>query len=322
MTRAGRLCAAVLLCAAAGLAQAQAFPSRPIRIIVPISAGSSTDIIARLTADKLRDALGQPVIVENRPGAGGTIGGAIVAKAPPDGYTLFVHSNAHTVNAALYSNLPYDPLGDFAGVTNLVTLPNVLVVAPSKNLRSVAELQAAAKASRDKLTFGSGGVGSAAHMNGEHFRAMAKFDAIHVPFRGTPEAMVDTMAGRIDFSFLPLASILSSLKDGKLLPLAVASEQRSRLLPEVPTTVEAGVPNSSFMIWIGMMAPAQTPRDVVNLINREVVKAYQTPDVVQRLAALGADPATNKPEEFDASMRRELATLKEVVRAAGIKLDN
>jgi len=220
---AGALAAAV----PAGIARAETYPSRIIKIIVPISAGSTTDVVARSVGEDLRVALGQTVLVDNRPGAGGTIGAAAVAKSPPDGYTLLVVSASHTANAALYSSLPYDTQKDFRGITRLAIAPLILVTSPGKNIKSVADLVARAKAHPGEMTYGSGGVGSAAHMNAEQFRAMAKFDAVHVPYRGTPEMMADVIAGRVDFGFISTVTALGALHDGKLVALACGAGQRS-----------------------------------------------------------------------------------------------
>ena len=304
---------------AASIASAQPYPNKIIHIIVPFSPGSATDIIARTIGDKLSAGLGQPVVVENRPGAGGTIGAGVVAAAAPDGYTLLVQSSGHTVNPHIYTTLSYDTLRDFAGVTTLVNLPNVLVIAPGKGIKSVQELVAAAKAKPGPLNYASAGSGSATHMNAEKFRAAAGFDAVHIPYKGTPEAITEVIAGRVDYFFAPMVSGLPMIKDGKVLALAVGSAKRSSVLPDVPTTVEAGVAGSDYNFWIGMLAPAKTPRDIVTRLNEEVLKALQAPEVKERLAKLGAEPLPMSPEQFDAYIREELAANARIVKAAGIK---
>ncbi len=323
-----RLCKSVLsmsilaLAALAGAVAAQDYPARVIRIIVPISTGSTTDVIARIVAEGMRASIGQSVIVENRPGAGGTVGSALVAKAAPDGYTLLVVSSAHTSNPVMYAKLPYDGANDFKGITMLATLPQILVTAPSRNLKSVAELVERARARPGSLTYGSGGVGSAVHMNVEQFRAMAKFEALHVPYRGTPEVVTDLIAGAIDFSFIPVGNVLGAIREGRLLALAAGTEQRSRLLPDVPTTVEAGVAGSSYGPWIGMFAPAGTPAVVLERLNREAVKALRSPEAAQKFSGFGAEAAPMGADAFDALVAREVAAIRELVRVAKIPVNN
>ncbi len=309
----------MLAAVAAPAAWAQAWPNKPVKIIVPFTPGSGTDIIARTIGEKLSTAFGQPFLIENKPGAGGTIGASQVAKSPADGYTLLVHSAGHAANAAIYANLNYDTVNDFAGISLLATLPNVLVVPANGPYRSVAELIAAGKAKPGTLNYASAGSGSATHMNAEKFRASAQFDAQHVPFKGTPEALTETMAGRIDYFFAPVVSALPLIKDKKLTALAVGSAKRSVLLPDVPTTVEAGVANSDFNFWIGMLAPANTPKDIVARLNQEIQKTLQLPEVKERFASLGAEPQPTSAAQFDAFIKAEVASLGAIVKAAGIK---
>jgi tripartite-type tricarboxylate transporter receptor subunit TctC len=310
---------ALLLTLTASVAWGQAWPAKPVKIIVPFTPGSGTDIIARSVAEKLTNALGQPFLIENKPGAGGTIGASQVANSPADGYTLLVHSAGHAANAAIYQNLNYDTVNDFAGISLLATLPNVMVVPATGRYKTVAEVIAAAKAKPGTLNYASAGAGSATHMNAEKFRASAQFDALHIPFKGTPEALTETMAGRIDFFFAPLVSALPLIKDKKLTALAVGSAKRSPLLPDVPTTVEAGVANSEFNFWIGMLAPASTPREIIARLNQEVQKALQLPEIRERFASLGAEPQPTSAAEFDAFIKTEVATLGAIVKSAGIK---
>src|SRR5215467_7048026 len=241
-----RLIAALVLGTLALCAQSQTWPTKPIRVIVPFTPGSGTDIMARTVSEKLTPQLGQPIVIENRPGAGGTIGGAIVAKSDPDGYTLFVHSSSYTVTPSTYKDLPYDTLRDLTGVIPLGLLPNVLVMAPSKGIRSVKQLVATAKAKPGSMNSASVGVGSATHLNAERFRLGAGIDTVNIPFKGSAEALTEIVTGRVDFYFCPVNAVLPLLKDGKLVALAVGSSKRSQALPDLPTTLEAGVPDSDY----------------------------------------------------------------------------
>ena len=311
---------AVVLSLVASVALAQsAYPTKPIHIIVPFTAGSGTDVVARSVGDALGKSLGQPVVIENKPGAGGSLGAAQVARADPDGYTLLVHSAGHAVNQAIYPNLSYDTLRDFAGITTLANLPNVLVVPPSRGWKTVRDLIAAAKAKPGELNFGSAGVGSATHMNEEKFRIKAGIEVTHVPFRGTPEALAEVIAGRIDAFFAPLVAALPLIKDGKVLALAVSTPARSATLPDLPTTVEAGVAGSEYVFWVAMLAPAKTPREIVRRLNEEVIKTLTAPDVKSRLASLGAEPMPMTPDAFDAFVRGEVEQATQIAKAANLK---
>jgi tripartite-type tricarboxylate transporter receptor subunit TctC len=299
-------------------AQGPAYPTKPIRVVVPFTAGSTTDIIARAITDKLGASLGQQVIVDNRGGAGGTIGAAAVAHAAPDGYTLLIHSSSHTVSPSTFAKLPYDTLKDFAGVTPIATLPNVLVVSPAKNLRSVKELVDTAMAKPGALNFASAGQGSATHLNAEKFKVQAGINTTHIPFKGSPEAVNEVLAGRVEYYFSPIAPVLPQIREGRLLALAVGSPKRSSALPDIPTTAEAGVPNSEFNFWIGMMAPAKTPREIVAKLHAEVQKALASEDVKERFAKLGAEVWTLPPEQFDQYIREEVNVNSKLVKDAGI----
>lgn len=301
-------------------AQSSAFPGKPIRFIVPFTAGSGTDVISRAIGDAISKSTGQPVIIENRPGAGGTVGASLVARSEADGYTVLIHSSGHAVNAAIYPNLPYDTLRDFSGVTPLAHLPNVLVVAPARGWKSVKDLVAAARDKPAKLNFASAGTGSATHMNAEKFRLQAGIEGEHVPFRGTPEALTEVIAGRVDWFFAPLVSALPLIKDGKVQALAVSTPARSAVMPDVPTTIEAGVAGSDYVFWVGMLVPAKTPRDVVKRLNEETLKALATADVKERFARLGAEGMPMSPEAFDTFIRREVDDNARVVKAANIKV--
>jgi len=319
MSRFWKWIAAIVLCAAQTAAWAQAWPAKTVRFIVPFTPGSGTDIMARTVSDKLTAQLGQTVVVENRPGAGGTIGAGLVAKADPDGYVILVHSSSYTVTPSTYKNLSYDTLRDLTGVVPLGLLPNVLVIAPSKGIRSVKELVAAAKAKPGSMNSASVGIGSATHLNAERFRLGAGIDVVNIPFKGTPEALTEVITGRVDYYFCPVNAVLPFLKDGNVLALAVGSSKRSLALPELPTTLEAGVANSDYNFWVGMFAPAKTPSDTVNRLYRETVKALTLPDVREKLARLGAEPMDYNPDQFSAYLRGEIASNAALVKAAGIK---
>ena len=299
------------------LAQA-GYPSKPIRVIVPFAAGSTTDIIARAIADKMGQSMGQTLVIENKGGASGTIGQAQVASAAPDGYTLMVHSSSHTVSPHTFAKLPFDTVADFAGVTPISTLPNALVISPAKNIKTPKELVAAAKAKPGSINFASAGQGSATHLNAEKFKLAAKIDATNIPFKGSADAVTEVLSGRVDYYFSPIAPVIGQIKEGHLLALAVGSPQRAAALPDVPTTAEAGVPGSEFNFWIGMMAPAKTPRDIVNRLHDEVAKALASPEVKERFLKLGADAWTLKPEQFDAYIKDEIASNATLVKAAGL----
>src|SRR2546428_1256301 len=295
----GRSIAALALCAVHAGAQAQAWPTKPVRIIVPFTPGSGTDIMARRASENLAAQLAQPAVVETRPGAGGTIGAAQVAKAEPDGHTLLVHSSSYTVTPSTYGNLPYDTLRDLTGVVPLGLLPNVLVISPAKGIRSVKELIAAAKAKPGSMNSASVGIGSATHLNAERFRLGAGIETVNIPFKGSPEALTEIVTGRVDFYFCPVNAILPLLKDGKLVALAVGSTKRSLAPPELPTTLEAGVPNSDYNFWVGMFAPAKTRREVVSRLHQETAKALRAADVREKMARLGAEPMDYNPEQFN-----------------------
>lgn len=318
-----RLVVAAALCGTAllpSLGHAQgAYPNKPIRVIVPFAAGSTTDIIARAIADKVGASLGQPLVVDNRGGASGTIGQTAVATAAPDGYTLLVHSSSHTVSPSTFIKLPFDTVADFAAISPISSLSNVLVIAPSKNIKTLGELLATARAKPGSLNFASAGQGSATHLNAEKFKMAANIQATNIPFKGSAEAVSEVIAGRVDYYFSPIAPVIGQIKSGQLAALAVGSPRRSSALPEVPTTAEAGVPGSEFNFWIGMLAPAKTPREIINRLNEEVAKALASPEVKERFAKLGADAWTLKPEQFDAYIKDEIASNARLVKAAGLQ---
>ena len=300
-------------------ARAETWPSKPIRAIVPFAAGSTTDIVPRVIFDQLSTQLGQSIVVENRAGAGGTIGSAFVATSEPDGYTLLAHGSALTISPALYSNLSFDPMGDLAPVIPLGISPAVLVVPPDRGWRTAGDLIAAAKAKPGALNFSSVGVGSATHLSAERFRRSAGMDAVHVPFKGGAEAMTEVIAGRIDFFFGPVGLVLPHIRDGKLRALVVNGAMRSSALPDIPTTLEAGIGNAEYPIWFGLFVPAKTPREIVATLHGETLKALQSPKVREKLVALGIDPMAMSPAVFAAHVQREIVSNAELVKAAGLR---
>jgi tripartite-type tricarboxylate transporter receptor subunit TctC len=307
-----------VLCAT--LAYGQGYPAKPVKLVVPFTAGSATDILARTFGQKLSEMWSQPVIIENHPGAGGTIGAAIVAKAPPDGYTLLVHSAAQAYNPSIYPNLSYDTTKDFVEVVPLAGQPNVLVVAPSTGFKTVGDLIAAAKQKPGTLNFASAGTGSGTHINAEKFKLAAGIDVVHIPYKGTPEAITDTMTGRVTYFFSPISAALPNVREGKLVALGVSTAKRSSALPNVPTIAESGLPGFDYNLWVGMFAPAGTPSDIVDKINRDVARVLQTPEAKERLAALGAEAMPMTPAEFHKFVRDEIDDSAKVIKAAGIKV--
>lgn len=299
---------------------AQAWPTKPIRVVVPLTAGSASDVMARIVVEQLSQQLGQPVVVENRPGAGNTIGMSAVAKAEPDGYTLLVNSSTHTVTPATRSNLGFE-MSDLAPIVPLGNMPVVMVFNSSKGYKTLADFVAYAKANPGKVNYASAGAGNSSHLNGERFRLAAGFDAVHLPFKGAPEAMTEVVAGRADFYFAPLVNALPLLKDGKLVALAVSGSSRASALPDVPTTVQAGIPNSEYNFWAGMFAPAKTPAAIRDKLYAEMAKALATPAVRDRLRTLGADPMPLDSAQFDALVKQEIETNTKLVKAAGIKVN-
>jgi tripartite-type tricarboxylate transporter receptor subunit TctC len=293
------LMAGAALALAGGSVMAQAWPqAKPITFVVPFTAGSGTDIIARTLAEQLTPVLGQQIVVENRPGAGGTIGAGQVARAEADGYTYLIHSSGHVVNPALYPRLPYDTLKDLEGVAPLASLPNVLVVPPGKGYKDVADLVAQVKARPGAMNYASAGNGSATHMNAEQFRVAAGIDAVHVPFRGTPEAITETIAGRTDWFFAPLVSALPHIRAGRLQALAVGTAERSAALPEAPSIVEAGLPDAAYTFWVGMFTTAGAPRAAVERMHTEVARAMGSAAMKERLERLGANAMSMTQAEF------------------------
>jgi tripartite-type tricarboxylate transporter receptor subunit TctC len=300
-------------------ALAQAWPSRSIRAICPFSAGSTIDILGRIITEPLAQALAQPIVIENRGGAGGTIGSLAVAKAEADGYTLLINASAHTAAPASYPNIAYDPAKDFSGVAMIGVVPNVLIIAPAKNIKTARELAERGKAG--DLTYASAGVGSASHWGAERFRLAAGFAGTHIPFRGGPEALTDVVTGRVDFACLGTSSSLPFIRDGRLVALAVTTRQRSAALPDVPTTLEAGFPDSDYTFWNGILAPAQTPRPIIARLHQEIAKILGEPAIKEKLFVQGVEPFPLSPGEFDELMRREIASNLALAKAAGLKFN-
>lgn len=299
---------------------AEAWPKeKTIRAIVPFSAGSTIDIIGRIVMDPLSHQLGQTIVIENRGGAGGSIGSAMVAKGDADGYTLLVNAAAHSGAPAAYPNLSYDAAKDFSCVACFGSVPNVLLVAPSKGIKDIKQFVAEAK--KGTMTFGSAGVGSATHWAAERFLVSAGCKATHVPFRGGPEALTEVMTGRVDFVFIGISSGLPFIQDGKLVPLAVSSAKRSPSLKDVPTTVEAGYPNSDYNYWTGLLVPAKTPRPIVTTLYTEVTKALALPEVREKLGKQGVEPDPMTPEQMDAMNKREIDLNLKIAKEAGLKFN-
>jgi tripartite-type tricarboxylate transporter receptor subunit TctC len=290
-----------------------------VTAVVPFAAGGVTDVLTRVVFDRLSKQLGQAIVIENRPGAGGTTASGLVARSGADGYTVLVHSSAHTIAPALYPNLGYDPARDFAAVVPLGALPSVLVVSPASGIRTAADLVAAAKAKPGAMDFASVGVGSATYLSAVRFQASAGVQAAHVPFKGGPEAMGEVIAGRVDYFFAPVGIAVQHVKEGKLTALVVNSDRRTALLPEVPTTSEAGFSNAEYPFWIGVFLPAKTSRSIVDKFHGEAMKALQQPVVRDKLEKLGVDPMVQTPAEFSAYVEKQIAADAALAKAAGLK---
>lgn len=312
-----------MLAGAAGSALAQAdaaanWPSKPIHAVVPLAPGTGGDVVARLALNALAQQLGQSIVIENKGGAGGTIGAGQVAKADPDGYTLLAHSSTHVIAASMYTSLPYDTANDFAAVAAIGSVPSALIVAPSKGFRNLKDFVAKAKVNPGGFTYASAGVGATTHLTAERFRISAGFPAVHVPFRGggfQPEII----AGRVDFAYSPIATSLPNIKEGRLQALAVSSPKRATALPDVPTTLEEGFADSDYIIWFGLFLPAKTPRAIVEKLNLATRKALAEPALRDRMAGLDVTPMPMSPAEFDALVRRDIVANAALAKAAGLK---
>lgn len=311
---------ASLLVASPSLSHAQAWPTRqPVRVIVPLTAGSATDIVARLVFEQVSKQIGQTIVIENRSGAAQTLGAAAVAKADPDGYTILVAGSALAVVPSTITNLSFSVQSDLTAVASLANVPLVMVVQPAKGYKTIHDFVAAAKARPGAVTYGSGGRGDATHLAAERFRLAAGFQGLYVPFRGAPEVLTEVMAGRLDFYMSPAAPAMSLITDGKLQALAVAGAKRGIALPDVPTTTEAGFVNSDYEFWVGAFAPTATPRALVDRINQEIVKALDTQDVRERLRKIAASPTPISAQAFADQFKREIGVNAELVKAVGLQ---
>ena len=297
-------------------------PSKPIRMIVPSAPGSGPDIMARAIGQKLTEALGQTIVIDDKPGAGGIIGSEAAAKAPPDGYTLIMsNAGAHTVNPGLYAKLPYDPVKDFAPVTLVALAPNILIVHPTLPVRNVKDLIALAKAKPGELTFGSGGNGSTAHLSGEMFKTMAGINIVHIPFKGSPAAVIGVIAGQIALAIPNIPPALPHVRSGKLKALAVTTAKRAAGVPDLPTVAEAGLPGYEATAWFGVLAPAATPPQIIARLNAAIVKIAHAREMQERLTAEGADAVGNTPEQFAQIIKSDIAKWAKVIKASGARAD-
>jgi len=297
---------------------AQSYPVKPLRLVVPFPAGASSDIVGRMLGEKLAEQMGEQIVADNRPGAGGNVGIGFTAKSPPDGYTIVIATSSIAVSPSLYLKLGYDPVKDLAPVARLTSIPNVLVVHPSVPAKTLRQFVALARAHPGKLNFGSGGAGTTNHLANELLKHLEKIDMVHVPYKGVTQAMVAMMGGEVDEVVMPVASALPHIRAGKVRALAVLSEARIAALPDVATAIEAGIPGLTLSVWYGMFAPAATPREIVVRLNRELVKALETPDLRERLAAIGVDPWPGTSEQLGELLRTEIETFGRVVRAANL----
>ena len=311
----------VVLAAMPSLATAQAYPAKPIRWISPWPAGGANDIFSRAIGQKIGESLGQQVLVDNRPGAAGTIGSDIAAKAPADGYTLVMGSSpTHAIAPALYPALPYDPLRDFSAVTLVGSVPNVLVLHPSVPAKTVKEFIAVAKARPGKLNFASTGNGTSQHLSAELFKFMAGLDMVHIPYKGTAPALTELVAGQVDLAFENMPALIPHIQAGRLRALAVTTTKRSAVMPELPTIAEAALPGYDASVWFGVFAPAGTPRPVIDRLHGEILKALQTQDLKSRMVAMGTDVSGIGPDDFSAYVRKEIPKWANLVKAAGVKV--
>lgn len=326
----GRLTFALLLVAltcGAALAQApatgpgQAYPSKPIRLILPFPPGAPNDMVGRALGQKLSEQLGENVVADNRPGAGGNIGIGVAAKSPPDGYTLVLATPGIAISPSLYSKLGYEAARDFAPVARVSTIPNILVVHPSVPAKTLKQFIALARAHPGKINFASGGPGTTNHLANELLKHLERINMVHVPYKGATLGMVAMISGEVDEVIVPVASAIPQIRAGKVRPLAVLSDRRVPALPEVPTTKEAGVDNFEVAVWYGMFAPARTPPEIVARLSREVIKALEAPDLRERLTAMGVDPWPGTPEELAGLVRSETARYAAVIRSIGLRLD-
>jgi tripartite-type tricarboxylate transporter receptor subunit TctC len=311
-------CVAALLSTGAS-AQGSAFPSKPIRLIVAFPPGASSDLVGRIIVQKVGEQMGTQVIADNRPGAGGNLGLGLAAKAPPDGYTIAIATASIAVSPALYANLGYDPVKDLAPVARLTTIPNVLLVHPSVPAKTLQQFIDLARRTPGKLNYGSGGAGTTNHLANELLKYLAKINIVHVPYKGVTQAMVAMTSGEVDEVVMPVSTALPQIRSGRVRPLAVLTEKRISVLPDVPTGIEAGVKSFLMPLWYGMFAPAGTPRDIITRLNREIVKALQSSEVRDRLTAMGVDPWPGTAEELGELLRTEIGRYGAVARSAGLE---
>jgi tripartite-type tricarboxylate transporter receptor subunit TctC len=313
-----RLCALPLL-ATPALSLAQSYPAKPIRLVVGVPAGGTNDVVARLVAQKMSAQLGQQIIVDNRAGANGNIGAELVAKSPPDGYTLFMASiGVSSIHPSLYSKMPFDTLRDFAMISQLTSIPQIIVVHPSVPVKDVKQLIAYAKAKPGQLTF-AGGTGSSAHLAGELFKSMARVDMLHVPYKGSAPALIDLLGGQVAIVFDQIVTSLPHVRSGKLRALAVTTLTRSTVAPEIPTVSESALPGFSITTWHGLIAPIATPRDIISRLSGEAAKALESAEIKEKFLAQGAEPTPSTPEQFRAFIKSETDKWASVVKAAGLK---
>ena len=309
----------ISLSASAATTDVSRYPERPVRIVVGFTPGGGPDITARYIAQKLGERLKQPVVVDNRPGAGGTLGALTVIRANPDGYTLLSVSSAHAVAPAIYDKLPFDTRKDFAGITQTANSRYLLVVAPSLGVKSLKELLSLARNKPGQLNFSSAGLGSGTHFAAEQFKSMARINVVHIPFKGIPEALAETMTGRVQFFMAPIANAVGLAKEGKLVALGVSSAQRDPLLPDVPTIAEAGVPGYQSVLWFGLLTSAKVPHPIITLLNREITLILGQPDTRARWMPIGLEPKPTTPAEFDRLIAEDIAAFTGIARAANIK---
>jgi len=312
----------VLAWCGAGAVQAQEkFPSKPIRMLVPFAPGSQTDILARWIGEKFLESWGQQVVVDNRPSAGGTIASQYVLEANADGHTMMMVSTGHAGNATLYSKLPYDTVKDFSGVSQVASVPNVLVVAPTLGVKSMKDLIALAKTKSGQFNYSSAGIGSGTQINGEMFKLAAGINVTHVPYKGAPDALNNVIGGNVQYNFSPVLVAAGQIKAGRVLALAVSTAARSPLFPEVPTVAEAGLPGFEYDQWYGLLVAAKTPRPLVNTINKEVVRILNLPEMKERMLTQGATPKPTTPEQFDQFIRSEVKKFAPVIIASGARMN-
>lgn len=297
----------------------QSFPNRPIRMLMPVSPGSAVDFLARTMGPRVSEIWGQPLVIDSRPSAGGIVASQILVSATPDGHTLLIQSIGHAVNPSLYTKLPYDTLRDFAGVTMVADIPNVLVATPSLKWKSVRDLIEAAKARPGQINFASAGIGSGTHMNGEEFKLVTGINVVHVPYKGTPEALTDTMTGRVQYFFSPITAAIPMVKAGRVTGLAVSTAKRSPVLPDLPTVAESGVAGFDFNLWTGILAPAKTPKAVKEKLAADIARVLEIPEVRERMLTQGAVPHALSTDKFDAYIKSEVEKLAKIIKASGAR---